>query len=156
MKNYIIDDIKHFMNELLCNEKYDSFYMHEARIKTALDYYISGKINKNFFDNDRMEMYDKQEYILWKDIKNIIYDLMKGERLPISFKIVLMFNNDNIERLIEMNNIPMASDDITALFINIYYENNELLLTTGTSVKIFTLDKSLEHVWDDTVDKYYI
>lgn len=156
MKNYIIDDIKHFMNELLCNEKYDSFYMYEARIKTALDYYISGKINKNFFDNDRMEMYDKQEYILWKDIKNIIYDLMKGERLPISFKIVLMFNNDNIERLIEMNNIPMASDDITALFINIYYENNELLLTTGTSVKIFTLDKSLEHVWDDTVDKYYI
>lgn len=156
MKNYSIDDIKHFMNELLCNEKYDSFYLHEARIKTALDCYISGKLNKNFFDNAQMEIYDKQEYISWKDIKSTIYDLIKGNRLPISFKIVLMFNNDNIEKLVEINNIPMSSDDITALFINIYFENNELVVTTGTSVKIFTLDKSLEHIWDDTVEKYYI
>ena len=55
-----------------------------------------------------------------------------------------------------MNNIPVNPQDVSALFLNIYYENGALTVTTGTSLKVFTLDKTLEHLWDDTVEKYYI
>ncbi len=155
MKSYPIEDVKTLMNELLVNEKYDSFYMFETRLKVAMDYYINGKINKEFFDTEDLkeEIYD---YISWKDIKNTVFELIKGKRLPISFKLILMFNRENIERLIEMNNIPVNPQDVSALFLNIYYENGALTVTTGTSLKVFTLDKTLEHLWDDTVEKYYI
>lgn len=155
MKSYPIEDVKTLMNELLVNEKYDSFYMFETRLKVAMDYYINGKINKEFFDTEDLkeEIYD---YISWKDIKNTVFELIKGKRLPISFKLILMFNRENIERLIEMNNIPVNPQDVSALFLNIYYENGALIVTTGTSLKVFTLDKTLEHLWDDTVEKYYI
>lgn len=143
------------MNELLVNEKYDSFYMFETRLKVAMDYYVNGKINKDFFDSDD-EREALDDYVSWKDIKNKIFELIKGIRLPISFKVILMFNRDNIERLIEMNNIPVNPQDVSALFLNIYYENGELTVTTGTSLKVFTLDKTLEHLWDETVEKYYI
>ena len=143
------------MNELLVNDKYDSFYLYEIRLKTSLDYYISGKINKEFFDTDD-EMADAEDYVNWGEVKQTIFDLIKGKRLPISFKIILMFNRDNIERLVEMNNIPINPEDVSNLSMNIYYEGGKLLVTTGTSLKVFTLDKTLEHIWDDTVGKYYI
>lgn len=155
MKNYEIEDIKSFMNELLVNEKYDSFYLYEIRLKTSLDYYISGKINKEFYDTEeeREELYD---YVSWGEIKHTVFGLIKGNRLPISFKVILMFNRENIERIIEMNNLPIRPEDVSNLSMNIYYEDEKLLVTTGSSLKIFTLDKTLEHLWDDTVGKYYI
>ena len=31
-----------------------------------------------------------------------------------------------------------------------------MLITTGTSLNIFTLDKTIENLWNETVEKYYI
>lgn len=160
MKNYQIEEIRDFMNALLVQSRYDSFYLFEARIRTNLDYYINGKINIDYYDSEERKEYEASreltEYISWHQIKHTIYDLIKGKRLPVSFKIILMFNRENITRLVEMNNLPVRSEDVGALFMNIYFENGELTVTTGTSLKIFSLDKTLEHLWDETVEKYYI
>lgn len=156
MKKFEIEDSKIFMNELFLGEKYDSFYMMEAVIKTGIDYHINGKNNMEFYDKEELEETALEEYICWKNVKSMVYDLIKGKNLPLSFKLVLMFNRDNIVRLVEMNNLPLGSDDISALFLNIYYEKGELTATTGTSLKSFSLDKSIDNVWDDTVERYYI
>lgn len=161
MKNFEIEDVKKYMLDLLTDSRYDSFCMYEVRLKTSLDYYISGRLNHNFYITDVSEETEdmpdaNQEYIYWKDIKKKVFDLIKGKRLPISFRLILMFNQENVIRLIEMNNIPIAPENVGALFYNIYYENGILQVTTGSSVKVFTLDKKLDHLWDDTVEKYYI
>lgn len=156
MKSFDIEDIKNYMNELLVNEKFDSFYLYEARVKGALDYFIGGKLNMDYYDEEERKELEDSEYVSWGKVKRIIYDLMKGKKLPINFKIILMFNRDNIKRLIEMNNLPVRPDDVGALFYNIHFESGALNVTTGTSLKVFTLDKRLEQLWDDTVGKYYI
>lgn len=157
MKDYPIEDIRTFMNDLLVQEKYDSFYLFEARVKTELDYYINGKINMEFYDTEERKTREVlSEYIEWKQIKQTVYDFIRGERLPISFKLVLMFNRENITRLVEMNNLAVRPEEIGALFMNVYYEQGELHVTTGTSVRVFSLDKTLEYLWDASVEKYYI
>lgn len=156
MKSFDVEDIKNYMNQLLVNERFDSFYLYEARVKGAIDYFIGGKLNRDYFDEDEIEDIKDTDYISWGKVKQTIYDLMKGNKLPINFKIILMFNRDNITRLIEMNNLPVKPEDIGALFYNIHYESGQLNITTGTSLKVFTLDKRLEQLWDETVDKYYI
>ncbi len=156
MKSFNIEDVKNYMNQLLVNEKFDSFYLYEARVKGALDYFIGGKLNMDYFDDEEKAELGESEYTSWGKVKHIIYDLMKGKKLPINFKINLMFNRENIVRLIEMNNLPVNQEDVGALFYNIHYEAGELNVTTGTSLKVFTLDKRLEQLWDDTVGKYYI
>ena len=156
MKSFDVEDIKNYMNQLLVNERFDSFYLYEARVKGAIDYFIGGKLNRDYFDEDEIEDIKDTDYISWGKVKQTIYDLMKGNKLPINFKIILMFNRDNITRLIEMNNLPVKPEDIGALFYNIHYESGQLNITTGTSLKVFTLDKRLEQLWDETVEKYYI
>ncbi len=153
MEIFEIEEKADYMKDLF-GSRFDSFYLYEARVKTKLDYYVSGKQNKEYFDTD--EQAQISEYIEWKDIKQTIYDYIKGTRLPVSFKIILMFNTENIERLLEMNNLPVRAEDVSALFLNVAYEHETLTATTGTSLKIFTLDKTLEQVWDQTVRKYYI
>ena len=153
MEIFEIEEKADYIRELFVS-KYDSFYLYEARVKTKLDYYINGKLNKAYFDSEQAE--ELPEYIEWKDIKQTVYDYIRGKRLPIAFKIILMFNRENINRLLEMNHLPVSSEDVGALFLNVVYEHETLSVTTGTSLKIFTLDKILEQVWDDTVKKYYI
>lgn len=153
MEIFEIEEKADYIRELFVS-KYDSFYLYKARVKTKLDYYINGKLNKAYFDSEQAE--ELPEYIEWKDIKQTVYDYIRGKRLPIAFKIILMFNRENINRLLEMNHLPVSSEDVGALFLNVVYEHETLSVTTGTSLKIFTLDKTLEQVWDDTVKKYYI
>ena len=153
MEIFEIEEKADYIRELFVS-KYDSFYLYEARVKTKLDYYINGKLNKAYFDSEQAE--ELPEYIEWKDIKQTVYEYIRGKRLPIAFKIILMFNRENINRLLEMNHLPVNSEDVGALFLNVVYEHETLSVTTGTSLKIFTLDKTLEQVWDDTVKKYYI
>ena len=154
MEIFSIDERTEYLKELFEKEKYDSFYLYEVRVKTKLDYYVNGRLNREYFDTE--EQADLPEYVEWKDIKQIVYSYIKGKRLPIGFKIILMFNRENISRLLEMNNLPVKTEDVSALFMNVVYEHEALSVTTGTSLKIFTMDKTLEHVWDDTVKKYYI
>lgn len=154
MEIFSIDEKTEYLKELFEKEIYDSFYLYEARVKTKLDYYVNGRLNREYFDTE--EQADLPEYVEWKDIKQIVYSYIKGKRLPIGFKIILMFNRENITRLLEMNNLPVKTEDVSALFMNVVYEHEALSVTTGTSLKIFTMDKTLEHVWDDTVKKYYI
>jgi hypothetical protein len=66
-----------------------------------------------------------------------------------------MFNRDNITKLVEMNNLAISPDDVGALFYNVNYSDGKLQVTTGSSIKVFSLDKSLDNIWDDTVEKYY-
>ena len=126
----------------------------QASFQIYKDKYVNGRLNREYFDTEAQA--DLPEYIEWKDIKATVYAYLKGERLPIGFKIILMFNRENISRLLEMNNLPVKEEDVSALFMNVVYEHETLSVTTGTSLKIFTMDKTLEHIWDDTIKKYYI
>lgn len=158
MQVYEIEDTKQFMQELLKQERYDSFYLYEARVKTKLDYYVSGKLNPQYLDTQEEAdcAQEGQTHIEWKDIKSTVFSFMDEDRMPISFKIILMFHKENVMRLLEMNHVAIAAADVRALFLNIVYEQGKLHVTTGTSLDIFTMDKTLEHLWDETVQKYYI
>ncbi|MBQ5869695.1 MAG: hypothetical protein IIW57_01860, partial [Lachnospiraceae bacterium] len=77
-----------------------------------------------------------------------------GKRLPESFRIVFMLSPDGKEKFVE-NQVPGVSpDSVGGLYLNVLYENNEMTIVTGTSMNIFTLDKTLEHEWDESVKEF--
>ena len=64
-------------------------------------------------------------------------------------KIVLMLPAKSIEKLLEKSSVFLNPSDINGLYLNIKFENNDLIYTTGTSIKVFSLDKSLDQLWDE-------
>ena len=46
MEIFSIDEKTEYLKELFEKEKYDSFYLYEVRVKTKLDYYVNGRLNR--------------------------------------------------------------------------------------------------------------
>ena len=159
MNNFEINEkkeIKEFLNGLFTDERYDSFYLFSLKLDSDVSYDIDGKINRDFYDEKEFEELVEKDYICWRDMKKTIIGFMREGKLPVKMKLILMFNKDNVNRLIEMNNIPIHPENVRALFMNVLFSDDKLLITTGTSLNIFTMDKTLEELWDKTVEKYYI
>lgn len=142
-------DIKTFMSELLVHDLFDKFLLSELEIITSNHYKISGKLYKEFFSSDELEIIKGREHSFWKDIKPTAFDIIKGNRMPLSMKIVLMIPQPSVARIVEKSNIGLNVSDINGLFLNVIFENGQLICTTGTSIGVFTLDKTLDRLWDE-------
>ena len=93
-------------------------------------------------------------YIPWSAQKGNIFNVIKGSKLPLGFKIVLIARDRDIKHIIENNNLHMNPDDVANLAMNILYDGNEIIVTTITSLKTFSLSKELEHLWDQNVKAF--
>ena len=67
---------------------------------------------------------------------------------PLEMKIVFRLSDANAGRLLSQNGIPLTEEDIEGLYLNIRYDGKGLTCITGTSLKLFTLDRTLELAWD--------
>lgn len=146
-----VDDIKGFMSNLLIHKVFDEFYVSEMTINTAIELYISGKLNEDFYSSEELEVLNGRKYSTWAENKGFAYSFIKGNKLPLSIKIVFMLSDSNTEILLKNSGVALSANDVNGLFLNIRYEQGNVYLTTGTSIKVFTMDKTLERTWDEDV-----
>lgn len=147
-------DIKSFMSNLLIQQIFDEFLLSELEIQTYNYFKISGKKNKMWYTNEEWEELEQKEYSRWLEIKPIAFQLIKGNKTPSSFKVVFLLPTDKIEQVLLKESIGLTKEDINGLFLNIYYENNTLHLITGTSIRIFTMDKRIDMIWDNFIKEF--
>lgn len=150
-----ISDLKGFVRKLLMEETFDTFLLVEANVKREISYHVSGRFNPTFFDSDELEELAGAEYCTWANVKPHIYNVIKGNKLPLSFKIVLILSTSNIERIIEKNNLPISPEQVANLALNIYYDGENINITTVASMKTFSMDKTLENLWDQNIMAYF-
>lgn len=150
-------EVKSFMNKLLLTDTFDHFLVTEAAVTTFNTFHMDGSLKKEFFTTEELEDEDLREraYSYWKDLRPFCLDIIKGQRTPLHFKMVFALSSSNIEKLLTGQGLPFTSGDIEGLFLNITYRNSTLTCTTGTSMKLFTLDRSLEQSWDQMVLKFF-
>lgn len=147
-----IIDVKDFMNKLLIGEVFDRFSFIEASFTTFNTFTIDGKLQHDFFDTDtRTALQEKAaQYSLWHDVKSYCFSIIRGKRTPLNFKIVFELSPDQVKSLLKneeiTGNIPVRN-----FYLNIQYRNQNLLCTTGVSYSMFSLDKRLEYLWDDSL-----
>lgn len=151
----VIDDTKGFVNKLLIQNTFDKFYIGESTIRTFTDFKLGGSLNEGFYASDEIEVLEGRQMCLWSEIKPFAYDIIKGRRLPLSFFFVFQLSNENTKWLLEKNQLPFSMEQVGGLYINVRYEKGLLQCVTGISMKTFVMDKTLEHIWDDTVKQFF-
>ena len=123
------EELRSFMNKLLAEDVFDGFVFREAVISSFSRFEIDGR-----GDSENPLFPD------WRELRPFVFSIIKGRAKPKVMRIVLSWPEDGIEE------IDRAAK---SLFLNIAFEADNVLLTTGCSTKTFTLDKSAEQNWDE-------
>lgn len=148
-----MDDIKNFMSKLLVKDCFDDYYLNVLEIATSNTFHIDGKLNKQWFIDENENEIEEQEYVLWGDIKKIAYEIIKGNRTPLSMKVILSYSGNRMEKLLKSLSSNSSIEYVGSLYLNIHYNNNQLFITTGVAYINFTMDKSIEKEWDSYIEK---
>ena len=149
-----IKDTKNFMSQLLVKNTFDTLYISEADIATSVTFSINGLINKDYYTQEEYEQLTHKKYSLWSDIKPVCFNLIKGKKVPASMKLVFIFPDSLCKHIISDYSLAYSLPDINALCINIKYFNGCVTITTGTSLNMFTMDKSVDTAFDDYIKKH--
>ncbi|MCL2610958.1 MAG: DUF5721 family protein [Defluviitaleaceae bacterium] len=125
MKNFKTET-KELMQKLLKEDVFDAFIVRNLELLSFAKFEITGPV-------------------AWRVLKPIIFSIIKGNEVPKSLRIVFIL--DEIETVKLHENAANFS-------LNMNF-NGEVFFTTGTSAKIFSLDKSIDHVWEDYIINFF-
>ena len=153
MKSLQVIDLKQATSHLFIKDSFDYFLVLEASITTFSTVNIDGHLHKDYFGTEELKQLRDNTYCNWSMIRPICYQLIKGQRLPRSFKLVFALSDDNIANFLKQYHLEEKRSDIKGLYLNMKYENRVLQVISGTSLQVFTMDKTIEQAWDDMVKK---
>ena len=111
----------------------------------------------DFFDTDTEQQLsaDKIIYSSWGDVKAYCYSIIRGKLPPLQFKFIMRLSPSQINILPANNIFSFSDSELSDLFLNIQFKNNELLCTTGIFSQVFTFDKTSETTWDNAVLDFF-
>lgn len=147
-------DVKDFMSKVLIKNTFDKFYICDGEVETFTSFRFGGRLNTGFYSGEEQETLNGREYPLWSEVKPFAYQLIRGKKLPQSFKLVFQLSAENLEWLLAHNRMGASLQDIGGLYLNVKYENKAVTLISGTSFKTFVMDRRLEQLWDATVFQF--
>lgn len=143
-----IEDMRQFTSSLFVGEVFDQFLVKEASITTFNTFTIDGTIRTGYYSQEESEEKKIGGLSAWAMIKPFCFSLIKGKKLPGSFRVIMQLPEEGTERFLKSRSIPLMTDQVKGLYVNIRYEEEKLTCVTGTSVSFFTLDKTLDEEWD--------
>lgn len=144
-------EVKSFMSKLLANTTFDSFLLKELELQTFTGFTINGQLNEEFFTKEEMEERVEPKSILWSEVRQVVFSMIKGNKTPISIKIIFQLPRLQCEELISHLGGRFRMEEIGGLYLNVRFDRGELRIITGTAIKTFTMDKTLEQEWDSKV-----
>ena len=154
MLNLKIDasDVKSFMGALLMSDKFDFLEVRGVDLTTFTHFNISGQKTQqtepetDSADKDKPEEKVKTIYCKWAEIRPLVHSFIKGGAKPSHMKIIFSMESSEAQKLHENG---------AAMYLNITYNGDEVFFTSATAQRGFSLDKSLDHVWEDYLVEFF-
>lgn len=151
-----ITNIKQFMAKFLAGDDFDAFLLEQAVISTYNTFTIDGRENRNFYSSEEWE--DKEirpyEFSVWKKVRPVCFDLIKGKHTPAAFHFVLHLSPDRNAAILKTGDTAVTADQVKAFVLNIKYDGTALTLVTGCAFHTFLMDKTPDALWDRAVRQF--
>lgn len=150
-----IKSSKEFMNQFLMADAFEDFLFVEGKIITATTYVIDGRLQKDFYTREEWEdqILRPYEFAKWSDMKQMIFQMIKGKHTPVFMRITLQQKPELTEQYLEDKVKPVNRNLIQGLLFTMKYEKGQVMLTTGVSYQGLLLDKDPEKGWDQQMLK---
>ncbi len=144
------------MHSLLLEESWDSFPLAEATIRSSFSLTLDGHLLCDFYSEKEWKRLETAGYrcLPYGRLRKICLEAISGKRTPGYFKFVFLAPPALIRQLTDQAGDGVRSEDVDALAINLVYRDGVLQLTTGTSYRIFSMDRGLDRIWDHWVCEF--
>ena len=144
-----IVDVKDFMNKLLIGEVFDNFLLVSFEITNYAKITIDGVKNEAWYEEEV-----SGRYVAWKEVRDKISSLLKGDRVPLGIKGVFRLSEENTDKTAAKLGIKDAAEKDYGLFFTLKFEKGEINIVTGVSVTDFLMSKQIGNLWDDDLLKF--
>lgn len=138
MKMYQIEEVKPFMAQLLLQETFDKFCVSVAEIRTIVPITIKGTMSHDWLSPEDAEKYKELEYIPWKLLRPVVFELIKGKQTPDFLKIQFVYYREN--------------GDCGGL--RVQFEAGTLTCLSTYTPAEFSLDRNAETFWDENCQAF--
>ena len=150
-----IPEVKPFMSKLLLGDTFDRFLIVEASVTTVFTAVLDGHIHPEFYPEEQIPNHEAG-YLFWAQLRPVCLSLIRGQQTPLAFQITFRLSDSNMHRLLAQTPGEWEASEVAGLFLNIKYTGGTLTATTATSLRRFSLDKSLDQTWDTMVKKFFL
>lgn len=147
-------DTRAFMKHFLVTNTFDKWCISEGTITTFCTYSIDGSWQRDFYDPDGQDAQHDLKLTPWSFVREFCFSVIKGKHTPLAFKFVFVLPEDSVQSFLTSNALTISPEEIGGLFLNISFRNKKLLLTTGTALRTFTMDRSVDTAWDTYVREF--
>jgi len=144
-----IVDVKDFMNKLLIGEVFDNFLLVSFEITNYAKITIDGVKNEVWYEEEV-----SGRYVTWKEVRDKISSLLKGDRVPLGIKGVFRLSEENTDKTAAKLGIKDAAEKDYGLFFTLKFEKGEINIVTGVSVTDFLMSKQIGNLWDEDLLKF--
>lgn len=150
-------DVKKCMNDLLAADVFDEFLLSEAVITTRMCYRLDGHLTEGYLTEEekREEGLEGERCVPYGYVRRLCFDMIKGKRKPESFHFTFLCSGRNIERLLKASVTGMEPREIANLTMNLKYVKEELVVTSACTMTGFSMDRTVELLWDESVRKFF-
>ncbi|MBQ8325614.1 MAG: hypothetical protein IJX86_00965 [Lachnospiraceae bacterium] len=152
MNSFEIKENKLFMKALLATNMFDAFFMEEASITTYNHFTIDGHLIPEFYTKEEQD--ELAAFSKWEQMRPICFELIKGKRTPVQFKIVLHAPQNVAKELISKEECTIDHSLVRALVCTIRFDGINTTCISATSLSTFVPDKSLDKLWDEWVSVF--
>ena len=154
MISFQMEDVKAFMNKLLLSQTFDAFHVVEGSIITYSTFHFDGHLHPDYYTKEEQEALglSARRFARWQELRPFCLELIKGKRFRFTFQL----SPENTEKVLNQTASTFSVGDVNGLALNIRYEDGNIICTTALSLNLFTMDKSLEHTWDQMVQRFFL
>lgn len=154
MISFMIEDTKECMQKLLKEDVFDDFLCMGFELVHLYKVTVDGDLRTEALDTDEKDQLNGRQYIYWKTFKPHAFEMIKGHKTPSSLKLAFALSDTAVAAT--LNRVKDADDSMIQGFnFTLTFEKNRVKIITGTNYATFTLNKTAEQYFDDSMFKFF-
>lgn len=138
---------------LLESTSFDTFLMQEVSVIRDSSLFLEGRIHPEYQPyQDFPAQTENIGFVPWHNIRALLASYI-GKEFPLSFKFVLQAPAAYTQNLLKNAAFTGDPSTVKGLILTFRYEQEHLTCLTGISLTTFSMDKSIETLWDQGIKK---